>query len=148
VVRFDGSNDRFNDRITLAAKNNNEITVFAAVNPKAKGDWNYLMYRYDNQRPSLAGNSKNTWEWNNNRNDWKSAGVANGRSTGWQVVTGVVGAQLYKNGVGTGHKLFINGTVVGVNTYSSDLSPYPDYNFMFHRENNHYFSGDVGEGKQ
>ena len=33
VVRFDGSNDRFNERITLAAKDNNQITVFAAVNP-------------------------------------------------------------------------------------------------------------------
>ena len=149
VVRFDGSNDRFNDRITLAAKNNNEITVFAAVNPKAKGDWNYLLYQSGNYYPQLAANSKSSWSWNNQHTTWNTNGVANGRSTGWQVVAGVYGGvtKLYKSASMTGSKLFVNGTVVGVGNYKYRVNNAADHNYFFHKENNYYFSGDVGEGK-
>ena len=74
VVRFDGVDDRFNDRITLAAEGNNQITVFAAVNPMAKGSWNYLLYQSGNNYPQLGGDDSDRWGWNSQHSDWQSNG--------------------------------------------------------------------------
>jgi hypothetical protein len=146
AVRFDGSNDRFNDRITLASTGNSQLTYFAVVNPVHKSGNNYLIYQYDNYQPNLYASSDDRWNWNKNRGDEHTGyGVQNGAALGWQVVTGLSGAKLYDNSAATGSKLFVNSIVVGVTHYTTSVVQNADYNYLFHRQGGDFFSGDVAE---
>ena len=98
AVRFDGSNDRFNERIKLTSTNS-ELTYFAVVNPTHKNSNSYLIYQYDNYQPTLYASSDDRWNWNTNRGNWPNGyGVSNGGAVGgWRVVTGQSGAKLYSS---------------------------------------------------
>jgi hypothetical protein len=71
-------------------------------------------------------------------------GVVNGKSTGWQVIAGVAGGDLYgSNNALKGAKLFKDGNLVGIANFVKPTDfRNADYNYFFHRQGSYYFLGD------